>query len=113
MSQANKTNHDIKVSLFDKLETNKMMRLRPSKRGKQGRPRRYYSKFRHEGESIEVPLDATEFEKNKAYAKLGEINQDLKNGIHPQSIRKRIKNLKIKVPIIQRNQEIAEADGTG
>jgi len=83
-----------------------MMRLRPSKRGKQGKPRRFWSKFRWDGESIEVPLNATEFEKKKAAAQLGEILKDLKDGIHPQSIRQRIKNLKIKVPIIQRNQEI-------
>jgi len=85
-----------------------MMRLRPSKIGKQGRPRRYWSKFRWDGESIEVPLNATEFEKKKAAAQLGEILKDLKDGIHPQSIRQRIKNLKIKVTVIQRNQEILD-----
>ena len=83
-----------------------MMRLRPGKTGKQGRPRRYWSKFRWDGESIEVPLNATEFEKKKAAAQLGEILKDLKDGIHPQSIRQRIKNLKIKVTVIPRNQEI-------
>ena len=85
-----------------------MMRLRPSKRGKMGKPRRFWSKFRWDGESIEVPLNATEFEKKKAIAQMGEILIDLRNGIHPQSIRQRIKNLKIKVPIIQRNQEILD-----
>jgi len=83
-----------------------MMRLRPKKRGKQGRPRRYWSKFRWDGESIEVPLDATEFEKKKAHAELGIILKGLKDGIHPQAIRQRIKNLKIKKKVIQRNQEI-------
>jgi len=85
-----------------------MMRLRPKKKGKQGRPRRYWSKFRWDGESIEVPLNATEFEKKKAAAQLGEILKDLKDGIHPQSIRQRIKNLRIKKKIIQRNQEILD-----
>ncbi len=85
-----------------------MMRLRPREKGKQGKPRKYWSKFRWDGESIEVPLDATEFEKKKAAAQLGEILKDLKDGIHPQSIRQRIKNLKIKKKVIQRNQEILD-----
>jgi len=85
-----------------------MMRLIPLLKGPRGKPRRYYSNFRWDGEKIQVPLDATEFEKKKAAAQLGEILKDLKDGIHPQSIRQRIKNLKIKVTVIQRNQEILD-----
>jgi len=85
-----------------------MMRLRPKIPGKKGKPRHFWSKFRWDGQAIEVSLEATEYEPKKAAAKLGEILKDLKDGIHPQSIRQRIKNLKIKVPIIQRNQEILD-----
>lgn len=106
--QAQNANFMLYFHKYKFMEIYKMMRLRPSQKGKQGKPRRYWSKFRWDGESIEVPLDASEFEKKKAHAKLGEIMKDLQNGIHPQSIRQRIKNLKIKIPIIQRNQEILD-----
>jgi len=108
MIQGKNTNFMIYSSKYKYMEIYEMMRLRPREIGKQGKPRKYWSKFRWDGESIEVPLNATEFEKKKAAAKLGEILMDLKNGIHPQSIRQRIKNLKIKTTIIQRNREILD-----
>lgn len=108
MLQANNTNLMIYSSKYQSMEIYKMMRLRPRERGKQGKPRKYWTKFRWDGESIEVSLDATEFEKKKALAQLGEILRDLKDGIHPQSIRQRIKFLKIRVPVIERNQQILD-----
>ena len=85
-----------------------MMRLRPKEKGPTGKPRQYWSNFRWDGETIAVSLNATEFEKKKAAAQLGEILKDLKEGIHPQSIRRKIKNLKIKITVIKRNQEILD-----
>jgi len=108
MSPATNSNRDIYDSKYLKLEDHEMMRLRPKIKGPQGKPRKYWTKFRWDGESIEVSLNATEFEKAKAIAQFGEILKDLKDGIHPQSIRQRIKNLKIKKKVIQRNQEILD-----
>jgi len=108
MNQVNNSNLMIYSSKYLSMEIYAMMRLRPKKKGPQGKPRKYWSKFRWDGESIEVPLNANEFEKKKAAAQLGEILKDLKDGIHPQSIRQRIKNLKIKKKVIQRNQEILD-----
>jgi len=108
MNPAINSNRDIYTSRYQSLENHEMMRLKPPKKGPRGKPRRYHSNFRHEGKKIEIPLDATEFEQKKAVARLGEIFKDLENGIHPQSIRQRIKNLKIKKKVIQRNQEILD-----
>jgi len=114
MPKANNTNLMLKSpriaseNWLNKLGDFKMMRLRPKKKGKQGRPRRYHSNIRWKGEKIQVPLDATEYEKLKAIAQLGIIYKDLKNGIHPQAVRQKIKKLKIKKKVIQRNQEILD-----
>ena len=108
MNQFGNSNRDIYDSRYQSLEDHEMMRLTPPKKGPRGKPRRYHSNFRHEGKKIQIPLNATEFEQKKAVARLGEIFKDLENGIHPQSIRQRIKNLKIKKKVIQRNQEILD-----
>lgn len=63
---------------------------------------RWYSNFRHDGKKIQFALDAwggtPEKPPNQAYIELGELMSDLKKGLSPGGVRKKIKDIKAKKP---------------
>lgn len=67
---------------------------------------RWYSNFFHHGRKIEVSLEAYEHETRKAQMNLGKVLRDIENGISPGSMRKKIKHLRVKKKLNERNEQI-------
>ena len=96
------------IGKINGMEEHDMMRLVPKVKGPRGKPRLFYSNFRWQGKKVVVPLDATEYEKTKALGALGLLIADLREGVHPATVRKQIKKIVIPGEVISRNQEILD-----
>jgi integrase len=63
---------------------------------------RWYSNFRHKGEKQQYALDAwggtPKDAPNEAYIELGTLMSDLKKGLNPGGVRKKVKDIKVKKP---------------
>lgn len=61
---------------------------------------RWYSNFRHDGKKQQFALDAwggtPENPPNQAYIELGTLMSDLKKGLSPGGVRKKVKDIKVK-----------------
>ena len=91
------------------LEDAMRMRLQPDpKKRKPGQRSRWFSNLRHNGEKIQVSLDAYEHETKTAQINLGRLMADLASGVNPANVRKKIKKLKLTGKISSRDRGILE-----